>query len=153
MIFIQIQTNQNPFIHYRCADGTIKPCASTKYGYAPAAMEAVSVFSIACFLIVIVLLLVVLLGSVVFVIRFGHLKNYFVHSLGIESFFTFHFCICRKRRICQPFSHARLNECVEMTNPMYVGELDDTPAFIQTNETKVNYRWNFQLFRPSIQYD
>lgn len=45
--------------------------------------------------------------------------------------------ISRKRRICQPFSHARLNECVEMTNPMYMGELDDTPAFIQTDDSKV----------------
>lgn len=51
----------------------------------------------------------------------------------------FFFLICRKRRICQPFSHARLNECVEMTNPMY-SELDDTPAFIQTDETKVCIR-------------
>lgn len=81
-----IQTNQNPFNDYRCADGTIKPCASTKYGYAPAAMEAVSVFSIACFLIVIVLLLVVLLGSVVLVIRFGHLSNCFVHFPKKECF-------------------------------------------------------------------
>lgn len=48
----------------------------------------------------------------------------------------------RKRRICQPFSHARLNECVEMTNPMYSGDLDDTPAFIQTDETKVSCKSN-----------
>lgn len=32
-----------------------------------------------------------------------------------------------------------------MTNPMYVGELDDTPAFIQTDETKVKYCWNFSV--------
>lgn len=44
----------------------------------------------------------------------------------------------RKRRICQPFSHARLNECVEMTNPMYSGDLEDTPAFIQTVDTRVS---------------
>lgn len=55
----------------------------------------------------------------------------------------------RKRRICQPFSHARLNECVEMTNPMYSGDLDDTPAFIQTDETKVSL--NFSLYFSFIQ--
>lgn len=27
-----------------------------------------------------------------------------------------------------------------MTNPMYMGELDDTPSFIQTDETKVRNR-------------
>lgn len=80
-----IQTNCILFNVHRCADGTIKPCSATKYGYAPAAMEAVSVLSIACFLIVIVLLLVVLLGSVVYVIRFGHLNNYFCSFLYIRS--------------------------------------------------------------------
>lgn len=80
-----------PFNDYRCADGTIKPCSSTKYGYAPAAMEAVSVFSIACFLIVIVLLLVALLGSVVFVIRFDHLNKYFDRFWKLRMFFTFIF--------------------------------------------------------------
>lgn len=80
-------------------------------------------------------------------------EQLFWSILEIENVFYVHFCICRKRRICQPFSHARLNECVEMTNPMYVGELDDTPAFIQTDETKVNYCRNLGFFVLNMQHD
>lgn len=45
--------------------------------------------------------------------------------------------LSRKRRISQPFAHARLNECVEMTNPMYLDEIDDTPSFVH-DESKVS---------------
>lgn len=55
---------------------------------------------------------------------------------------------CRKRRICQPFSHARLNECVEMTNPMYLGDIDDTPAFIH-DENKVKNTFDLFFYKKS----
>lgn len=45
---------------------------------------------------------------------------------------------CRKRRI-QPFSHARLNDCVEMTNPMYLGEADEAPSFVHEDDKVMNY--------------
>lgn len=53
-----------------------------------------------------------------------------------DSISIYLFDPCRKRRNSLPFSHSRLNECVEMTNPMYLGEIDDTPAFIH-DESKV----------------
>lgn len=37
-----------------------------------------------------------------------------------------------------------------MTNPMYMGELDDTPAFIQTDETKVKYGRNLCVFLATM---
>lgn len=37
----------------------------------------------------------------------------------------------------QPFSHARLTENVEITNPMYCGDADEPPAFIHENNDKV----------------
>lgn len=51
--------------------------------------------------------------------------------------FFFLLYLFRKRRIGQPFSHARLNDCVEMTNPMYLGEADEVPAFVHEDD-KVN---------------
>lgn len=38
----------------------------------------------------------------------------------------------------QPFSHARLTENVEITNPMYCGDADEPPAFIHENNDKVS---------------
>lgn len=38
-----------------------------------------------------------------------------------------------------PFSHARLQDNVEeITNPMYLGDLDDTPSFVHEDD-KVKY--------------
>lgn len=34
-----------------------------------------------------------------------------------------------------PFSHARLQDNVEeITNPMYLGDLDDTPSFVHEDD-------------------
>lgn len=57
------------FYTYSCVDGTIHPCSSSKYSYAPAAMEAISIFSIVCLLIVLLLLVTIVFGSVVYVLR------------------------------------------------------------------------------------
>ncbi|XP_046809386.1 low-density lipoprotein receptor-related protein 1 [Lucilia cuprina] len=42
----------------------------------------------------------------------------------------------KKHRISQPFSHARLTENVEimLTNPMYRGDADETPAFVHEDD-------------------
>lgn len=45
----------------------------------------------------------------------------------------------RKRRIGQPFSHARLTDNVEITNPMYLGDADDTPAFAAHDDDKSHF--------------
>lgn len=37
----------------------------------------------------------------------------------------------RKRYVWSSFSHVRLTENVEITNPIYLGDIDDTPAFVQ----------------------
>lgn len=58
----------------------------------------------------------------------------------------------RKRRIAQPFSHARLNDNVEITNPMYLGDVDDQPAFVHDDE-KVNVflkHYNCQLIKTKM---
>lgn len=39
-----------------------------------------------------------------------------------------------KRRLGQPFSHARLTDNVEITNPMYLGEVDEAPAFVHEDD-------------------
>ncbi|XP_031616659.1 prolow-density lipoprotein receptor-related protein 1 isoform X3 [Contarinia nasturtii] len=92
-----------------CSNGTIKTCISSKYYSAESMNNTLS--SVSILIIILITLISVLFGGA--------------------------FYILRKRRICQHFSHARLNECVEMTNPMYSGDLlDDTPAFIQTDDTK-----------------
>lgn len=46
----------------------------------------------------------------------------------------FFFNLNRKRRLGQPFSHARLTENVEITNPMYLGDVDDPPAFVHEED-------------------
>lgn len=48
--------------------------------------------------------------------------------------FKIKFKIFRKRRIGQPFSHARLTDNVEITNPMYLGEADEVPSFIHEED-------------------
>ncbi|XP_055591150.1 low-density lipoprotein receptor-related protein 1 [Uranotaenia lowii] len=40
----------------------------------------------------------------------------------------------KKRRGGQPFSHARLTENVEITNPMYLGDTEEVPAFIHEDD-------------------
>lgn len=111
---LQIGSDRNQFNNYRCVDGTIKPCSSSKYGYAPAAMEAVSVFSVACFLIVITLLLIVLLGSVVYVIRFVCLNIYRTiyrwFSVFIERIFQkcFFISVSKHSENVEQVSHSRM---------------------------------------------
>lgn len=46
--------------------------------------------------------------------------------------------IIRKRRIGQPFSHARLTDNVEITNPMYLGDGDEAPSFVHEQD-KVHF--------------
>lgn len=43
----------------------------------------------------------------------------------------------RKRRNGLPFSHARLTDNMEITNPIYQGDVDDTPVFVP-DEDKVS---------------
>lgn len=40
----------------------------------------------------------------------------------------------KKRRMAQPFSHARLTDNVEITNPMYLADIDDPPAFVHEDD-------------------
>ncbi|XP_055528067.1 prolow-density lipoprotein receptor-related protein 1 [Wyeomyia smithii] len=40
----------------------------------------------------------------------------------------------RKRRGGQPFSHARLTENVEITNPMYLGDVEEVPSFVHEDD-------------------
>lgn len=54
-------------------------------------------------------------------------NEFFLNSNIIMHFF-------RKRRIGQPFSHARLTDNVEITNPMYLGEADEVPSFIHEED-------------------
>uniref|UniRef100_A0A336MF06 CSON015005 protein n=1 Tax=Culicoides sonorensis TaxID=179676 RepID=A0A336MF06_CULSO len=59
--------------------------------------------------------------------------------LIIVSLFFVAIFILRKRRMGQPFSHARLTENVEITNPMYCGDADEPPAFIHDNNDKGHF--------------
>lgn len=36
--------------------------------------------------------------------------------------------------MAQPFSHARLTDNVEITNPMYLADIDDPPAFVHEDD-------------------
>lgn len=104
-------------------------------------MEKMSVVGIIFMVILLFLLSSALIGGVFYILRYF---SFLIEIITKYSLFSIKYVeimailIHRKRRICQPFSHARLNECVEMTNPMYSGDLDDTPAFIQTVETRVS---------------
>lgn len=40
----------------------------------------------------------------------------------------------KKRRNGQPFSHARLTENVEITNPMYLGDVEEVPSFVHEDD-------------------
>ncbi|XP_055918086.1 low-density lipoprotein receptor-related protein 1 isoform X3 [Eupeodes corollae] len=40
----------------------------------------------------------------------------------------------KKRKISQPFSHARLTDNVEITNPMYRGDIDEAPAYVNEDD-------------------
>lgn len=40
----------------------------------------------------------------------------------------------RRRRTGQPFLHARLTDNVEITNPMYLGDADEGPAFVHEDD-------------------
>lgn len=44
----------------------------------------------------------------------------------------------RRRRTGQPFLHARLTDNVEITNPMYLGDADEGPAFVHEDD-KVHF--------------
>ncbi|XP_058055099.1 prolow-density lipoprotein receptor-related protein 1 [Anopheles bellator] len=44
----------------------------------------------------------------------------------------------KKRRTGQPFLHARLTDNVEITNPMYLGDADEGPAFVHEDD-KVHF--------------
>ncbi|XP_058118715.1 prolow-density lipoprotein receptor-related protein 1 [Anopheles ziemanni] len=44
----------------------------------------------------------------------------------------------KKRRTGQPFLHARLTDNVEITNPMYLGDADEGPAFVHDDD-KVHF--------------
>ncbi|XP_053679237.1 low-density lipoprotein receptor-related protein 1 [Anopheles nili] len=44
----------------------------------------------------------------------------------------------KKRRSGQPFLHARLTDNVEITNPMYLGDADEGPAFVHEDD-KVHF--------------
>lgn len=49
----------------------------------------------------------------------------------------------RKRYVWSSFSHVRLTENVEITNPIYLGDIDDAPPFVPEG-VKVKFR--FQIF-------
>lgn len=70
-------------------------------------------------------------GKYKFSIKIFEFISYFCVNLYVLRF--------RKHRITQPFSHARLTENVEimLTNPMYRGDADETPAFVHEDD-KVN---------------
>ncbi|XP_055692338.1 low-density lipoprotein receptor-related protein 1 [Lutzomyia longipalpis] len=91
----------------RCSDGLIRPCREsfTLSGIEKSPSGTVTA-------------LVTILG-VIFVL------------LGI---FLVAMVVLRRRRIGQPFSHARLTENVEITNPMYLGDADDGPVFVQEED-------------------
>ncbi|XP_055372745.1 prolow-density lipoprotein receptor-related protein 1 [Condylostylus longicornis] len=52
----------------------------------------------------------------------------------ILAFFGGAIVFLRKRRISQPFSHARLTDNVEITNPMYLGDADEVPSFVHDED-------------------
>lgn len=62
----------------------------------------------------------------------------------------------RKRRNGQPFSHARLTENVEITNPMYLGDVEEVPSFVHEDDKVSGKGWDFKHFilkfsiKPSI---
>ena len=57
---------------------------------------------------------------------------------------------CRKRRILQPFSHAHLTDNVEITNPMYLGDVDDQPAFVREEEVCIVLHNNHSIKLETI---
>lgn len=58
------------FCGFRCSDGSIKPCVSSKYGYAPSSMTEMSVISIVFMFIILFLLLTVLFGGAFYILRY-----------------------------------------------------------------------------------
>lgn len=46
----------------------------------------------------------------------------------IQFYFTIF--VFRKRRSDPAFMHSRLRDNVEITNPMYLADIDDVPAFV-----------------------
>lgn len=171
----------------RCADGTISPCLyensnnaldndDNKQEYT----SGNNVLTILSTLIVVFIILTIVFGTAIHVLRYVSLHNNFVRPFRTyrftNIFFNTYSRTNRKRRICQPFSHARLNDCVEMTNPMYLGELDDAPAFVH-DDSKVSAQnqnkkdknqnefrlplchlfssrqWTFQTFRITFEID
>lgn len=56
------------------------------------------------------------------------------------------FYFARKHRRGSSFAHARLNDNVEITNPMYLNDVDDAPAFVHEPD-KVTSLFFFFFFK------
>lgn len=71
----------------------------------------------------------------------GRILTLLAISIGVMSLLISLFgggiYFLRKRRNLESFSHARLNDNVEITNPMYLGDLDDAPGFNAMEQDKV----------------
>ncbi|XP_037895975.1 low-density lipoprotein receptor-related protein 1B isoform X2 [Glossina fuscipes] len=94
-----------------CNDDRIVPClADSADALSSERQHSANVLSILAAVLALAILLIALLGGGVYLIK--------------------------KHRISQPFSHARLTDNVEimLTNPMYRGDADDTPAFVHEDD-------------------
>lgn len=101
----------------RCQDGTIESCSKDLEGRNNALSEETEKASAVLVTLIVIMVLLI---------------------LGISAVGTF-ILLMRKRRIGQPFSHARLAENVEITNPMYLGDADDGPVFVQDHDDKGHF--------------
>lgn len=92
----------------QCPDGQIKPCKDVDQAIALNDKEETASQVLVTLIVIMVILL--------------------VGITGVGSYMMWF----RRRRL--PFHHARLGENVEITNPMYTGDVDDGPVFISDHD-------------------
>lgn len=127
---------------HSCTDGAISPCirdgvSSTQ----PPPLQAIAaeeatrartgrVLSTVCVVLVVLIAMISFVGGAIYFLRYvererQRASNYFNNYL-FHLYIPLH--LSSRRRIGQPFSHARLTDNVEITNPMYLGDADDAAA-------------------------